>query len=504
MLTRLGGIVLAWSCSANPPHAGADALTQAEVADLIRAVRAGEQWVHEVDGLLLRIDGEWIRSSQAIAMNRQELGLTDDDKSGEAERYENLQPRTPHRIELVFDRKRIRKLSESKFSRQLGVWNGHRAKTLRHYSPTNKRHFAIDKQPYRLIGQYFLADISWLRARPHPFWWRKPEEVEPLRFFGRAEDFTYFGRELFRGIECHVLERNWGHVDRWYVGVASGRLHRILSIQVTGDRRDKWLLDYQEVAPNCWLPMKQGYSGTEIGEDGALFETYRRELKVVEARVNPTLPDATFELEIPEGVTLTDFTHDPPLYYRYKKKMSAAEWQKVLETAEETRENDQLLTRTQTDRVGQPAPPFPQGKWINTAPMAWSDLAGKIVLLDFWSITCGPCRPHLPMMNRMHRLRDQVKVVVIGVHSATDNLAAVEKFVKKHDLHYPIFVESPENQKAVGAGKFFDGFGINPIPYVVVVDAERKISSARGTMLDAVWDSARHMAATRAKAEEKP
>src|SRR4051812_23139237 len=43
------------------------------------------------------------------------------------------------------------------------------------------------------------------------------------------------------------------------------------------------------------------------------------------------------------------------------------------------------------------------------------DLQGKIVLLNFWSSTCGPCIREFPALEAMHRSYQGRGLVVIGV-----------------------------------------------------------------------------------------
>ena len=35
--------------------------------------------------------------------------------------------------------------------------------------------------------------------------------------------------------------------------------------------------------------------------------------------------------------------------------------------------------------IGRPAPPIKSEVWLNTAPLEWSSLRGKVVLVDMWT-----------------------------------------------------------------------------------------------------------------------
>ncbi len=467
------------------------------VALIIESVRGGENWIHDVDGMLIRFEGGWTHHPKAIAQSRKRLAGFAIDGKLDPNLHPDLKPKTSETIELAFDKNRVRKCVEQHgFSRRVNVWDGSRATTKSEYFAHKSESYAIDVKPYRLVGEFYFIDITWLRAGPHKFWWIDPKSTWPAESFGRAEDFKFKGLETFRGVECHVLEytRN-GFPIQWFVSVETKQLIRHLTIG-PGYKFDHWLGDYKEIELGRWMPMTQGYTTYDIDEKGNDYESGRREFKVVEVRINPTLSDEMFAIEIPENAKITDYTHDPSLFYRYKKNMGEDEWHAILKEADERHEQETSIRMAQEKLVGKTAPSFPKGKWINSKPMTWKELAGKVVVLDFWSTTCGPCRAHLPKMNEFNKLRNKFNVVVIGIHSAERSTNAVEEFVQKNKLEYPIFVEVLGDSPYAGFGTLFDGFGVQGIPYTVIVDKEGKIGHPGTWLLESAWGTARSMAAT--------
>ncbi len=65
------------------------------------------------------------------------------------------------------------------------------------------------------------------------------------------------------------------------------------------------------------------------------------------------------------------------------------------------------------------APPFPAGlDWLNSpGPLRLEDFAGRLLVLDFWTLCCINCMHVLPVLARLER-RFPDELAVVGVHSA--------------------------------------------------------------------------------------
>jgi thiol-disulfide isomerase/thioredoxin len=67
--------------------------------------------------------------------------------------------------------------------------------------------------------------------------------------------------------------------------------------------------------------------------------------------------------------------------------------------------------------VGKPAPNFKGDFAINGEPVSLSDLRGKVVVLDFWAVWCGPCIESFPHLTELHKDFKDKGVVVLGITS---------------------------------------------------------------------------------------
>lgn len=100
--------------------------------------------------------------------------------------------------------------------------------------------------------------------------------------------------------------------------------------------------------------------------------------------------------------------------------------------------------------------------------VALENARGKIVVLDFWATWCHPCVEQIPILNRFYeRSRDQ-GIVVYGISLDAEGVEAVEPFMKKHPMRYPVLL---------GRIEVAEAYGIRSFPGSVVIDAEGNVRS---------------------------
>jgi peroxiredoxin len=96
-----------------------------------------------------------------------------------------------------------------------------------------------------------------------------------------------------------------------------------------------------------------------------------------------------------------------------------------------------------------------------------SDFKGKVVILDFWATWCPPCVMEIPHFVELY---DQYKAqgfTMVGISLDRGGIGAVEAFVRKYKVNYPILMTDGRVDRVYG--------GIKYIPTTFVIDAAGNI-----------------------------
>jgi thiol-disulfide isomerase/thioredoxin len=84
--------------------------------------------------------------------------------------------------------------------------------------------------------------------------------------------------------------------------------------------------------------------------------------------------------------------------------------------------------------------------WLNSPPLSFRQLRGRVVLVDFWDYTCVNCIRTLPYVQTWHETYRDRGLTVIGVHTPEFTFAQyesnVERGIREFHLTYPIVVDN--------------------------------------------------------------
>ena len=141
--------------------------------------------------------------------------------------------------------------------------------------------------------------------------------------------------------------------------------------------------------------------------------------------------------------------------------------------------------KRRAERVGQPAAPLAVEAWANGEPISQEDLKGKVVLLDFWAVWCGPCIATFPHLRDWNKEYADDGLVILGLTryynyrwddqagravrsdetvAPEQERAMLEKFADQNDLGHRFAIQD--------GSAMSDFYGVTGIPQAVVIDRE--------------------------------
>lgn len=109
-----------------------------------------------------------------------------------------------------------------------------------------------------------------------------------------------------------------------------------------------------------------------------------------------------------------------------------------------------------------PAPNFTL-KSLGGKNMKLSEMAGNVVLINFWASWCGPCREEMPLLNALHKKYQPLGFTVPGVNveEQADNARG---FLNDFPVDFPVLLDSKNRVSKL--------YKVIAMPTTVVVDRD--------------------------------
>jgi peroxiredoxin len=216
----------------------------------------------------------------------------------------------------------------------------------------------------------------------------------------------------------------------------------------------------------------------------------RRILKVVSYDPDRAIPPGDFSVRVPYGATVEDhrtgfaYVNDPwwPEVQAMLKERFADwfEWPIVDMSPLRQLAPSQAFVPGMPDGgiVGKGAPALRADLWINSGPLDWAKLKGKVTLVKFWALDRGTWsldsdgKQHAAL-RKLYELYHPAGFEIIAIHEKTDDPESVRQFARELRLPYPIAIDSmAEGKDRTMSAAFNDG---NAYRQAFLVDAAGKV-----------------------------
>jgi thiol-disulfide isomerase/thioredoxin len=202
-----------------------------------------------------------------------------------------------------------------------------------------------------------------------------------------------------------------------------------------------------------------GYEGMDTHKDEHFRRAHEEMLKALESAAK--FPAAIYM----DGLMLGELKQDDAAKARFE------EFVKLQSESDPDRQRAlRYISRPELVRARM-APPFS----ITTTDgqmVSMDDLAGKVVLLDFWATWCGPCREALPHIREIAKKFQGQPLVVLSISLDTDT-QKWKDFVAKNEMTWLQYRDDGFT------GPIAKKFAVTAIPHTFTIDADGVLQDER-------------------------
>ena len=91
-------------------------------------------------------------------------------------------------------------------------------------------------------------------------------------------------------------------------------------------------------------------------------------------------------------------------------------------------------------------------KRLDGTTLKSAELAGKVVVVDFWATWCPPCVEEIPGYVEMQREHEAAGLVIVGISLDQAGVEAVRKFTERYAMNYPVVMNGGGGDGGVWRG----------------------------------------------------
>ncbi|ACU59697.1 peroxiredoxin family protein [Chitinophaga pinensis] len=127
------------------------------------------------------------------------------------------------------------------------------------------------------------------------------------------------------------------------------------------------------------------------------------------------------------------------------------------EMAQKMKEANTKRQQLLNDMVDKPAPGFAL-RDLNGKKWSLKNLKGKVVVLNFWFVTCPPCIQEMPELNELTKDYQSKEVVFLAM--TYNDKEEVTDFLEDHTFDYNLLVDSHDTDQAYNVASW-------PVSFVI-------------------------------------
>ncbi|SLM47814.1 putative Thiol-disulfide oxidoreductase [Nitrospira japonica] len=128
---------------------------------------------------------------------------------------------------------------------------------------------------------------------------------------------------------------------------------------------------------------------------------------------------------------------------------------------------------------------------LDGRPVRSQDLAGKVVLLNFWATWCGPCKEEMPSLARLQTRFDSAQVQILTV-TADRHPQGIRQFFDQLGISLPVLFDEDQEVSRT--------FMVRGLPTTVLIGPDGRVSGR--AVGPRAWDSDESIALMRHLLEE--
>jgi tetratricopeptide (TPR) repeat protein/peroxiredoxin len=144
------------------------------------------------------------------------------------------------------------------------------------------------------------------------------------------------------------------------------------------------------------------------------------------------------------------------------------------------RDRQQRRAKIAASRIAEPEPaPAFELEWLHGGSFSSDELDGRIAVINFWGVWCGPCVREAPQIQQFHeKFKDDADVVFLTIDYGDSDLDMVRNWMAEKEYDFPVLVD--------------DGFvrsaSVNAFPTTWFLDRDGRIAFRHIGASDVVFE----------------